>query len=72
MKKIICDVCGKEADYSLEMPRIIRSKIRGGVGYPVLAVYDSVGTATTDLCFNCYKKIASLLPVIDAEDVRDE
>lgn len=72
MKKLICDICGKEANHSLEMPRIIRSKARGGNGYPVLAVYDEVGTAITDLCCDCYNKIATLLPVIDMEDLRDE
>ena len=68
MNRQFCDVCKKELDkgyYSVELPRLVRRKIRGGKSNAVLNTFNTIRCVKTDLCPECQLRLAMALPVIE-------
>ena len=68
MIKQFCDICGEELGknyHSVNLPRIVRCKIRGGYKNITLKTFDMLDYVDTDICSKCEYKLAMALPVVE-------
>ena len=68
MIKRFCDICGEELGknyHSVNLPRIVRCKIRGGYENITLKTFDMLDYVDTDIFSKCEYKLATALPVVE-------